>query len=204
MSTLIHQFNTGVDLVWYVFTRVVAVCTAITLGMRAIPARHFEAIERWSPRLGHALSGIRALAADVVKFARAVRKASQSTPPPAGRSGRPLRTVPRDPASTPRQDAPPPTARYGFAALAVLAFALAGCNWRNAPADCTSPGAFECQNNRPYQCMSNRVLMPVREACGDAGVCVLTTGVLYGSAVAACVATTSSLADAGATDGGTP
>lgn len=202
MSTLIHQFNTGVDLVWYVFTRVVAVCTAITLAMRAIPARHFEAIERWSPRLGHALSGIRALAADVVKFARAVRKATQDNPPPAGRSGRALRAVPRDPSSTPRQEAPPPTARYGRVWLAACALALAGCHWHMAPPDCTTPGAFECQGNRPYQCMSNRVLMPVREACGDAGVCVLTTGVLYGSAVAACVSTTSSLADAGTTDGG--
>ncbi len=200
MSTLIHHINTGLDLVWYVLSRVVAVCTAITLAMRAIPARRFEAIERWSPRLGHALSGIRALAADVVKFARAVRMAAQNNPPPAGRSRRPLRAVP--PASTPRQEAPPPTARFGVVALATLALVVAGCNWHNAPADCTSPGAFECVGNRPYQCMTNRVLMPVREPCGDAGVCVLTTGVLYGGAVAACVSTTSPLADAGATTGG--
>jgi hypothetical protein len=68
----------------------------------------------------------------------------------------------------------------------VLGFALTACPWRSAEPDCTTPSAWECVANRPHRCMSNRVLRPVRPACGPGEACALTPG-LFGAAVAACV-----------------
>ena len=87
---------------------------------------------------------------------------------------------------------------WAVAVALLLAMATHGCAWHNAPADCTTPGAYECRDGVPSRCMTaDRVLRPVRAPCGAGEVCALVTGTLNPT-VATCVPAADGGSDAAA------
>jgi hypothetical protein len=157
-----------------------AVTAVLIAAWKAVPAPARAALELRYPRAVNLVRAAYALGPDVLKAAAALKGAARAQPKTDA-------TMPPVLAPTRETRVPPPL--LALVALSLAVATLPGCPWRNAEPDCTTPGAWACEGNRPHRCMSNRVLRPTRPTCGEGERCALTGG-LFGAAIAACVPAT--------------
>lgn len=156
---------------------IVGFFVAFIVACRAVPAVHWKAFEAAWPRLARVVQFCRAIWPDVVKAARVLWLLFRGTPFPLDTLDAKVKTA----EARVRPTIPP------LPLLLTLALFAAGC-WRDAPRDCTTPGAFSCVNNTPMRCMSvERVNRPVTGLpCPPRTTCVLRSSLRSG-VIAECV-----------------